>query len=153
MTVYATRKIGAPDALRAAWDALRSPDGSQPYRDGGPWSDQAGHDEVLRLATQYDGYAWAAARYREVVRVRPNDAIAKRELERLRRAAEVTMLTTAIARVDRTPKPYRASIAMFVLLVMALIGGLVFVMHIGSRNSRSSNPAPNAPLLRSVPPR
>lgn len=110
----AARDEDVPDALAAAWQ--RALDG---------WDDAARHDEVLRLVSQHDAYAWAAARYR----TRPaGDAVAERQLDRVRRAAEVTLRATATARTAAAPAPYRTTTAVLALLVIVAIAGFLYAM-------------------------
>jgi hypothetical protein len=112
-----TRDAAIPEPLLNAWGHVIA-----------TWDDAAGHDELLRLIAQHDAYAWGAAKYREVSRTRPDDAIAERQVERLRRAAEVTMLAGASRRVDKTPRPYRAVTAVLVMLVIAAVAGVLYAM-------------------------
>lgn len=101
-----------PDALAAAWDHAIA-----------AWDDPARHDEVLRLVAQQDAYAWAAARYR----TRAGDPIGDRQLARVKKAAEVTLYATATARKDTSAKPYRAVIAIVVILIALTVIGLLYV--------------------------
>ena len=121
MTELAAARDAVPDALGAAWD-----------RAVAEWSDSTTHDEVLRLVTQHDAYAWAAARYRERAREHPDDAIAKQQLDRVRKAAEATLLATAAAkRQAKGPEPYRATVAILGLLVLLIIALLVYAVARG----------------------
>jgi hypothetical protein len=145
MAAYASREGAVPDAVRTAWDAMRPPEGVQPYRDSNAWNDPARHDELLRLVTQYDGYVWAAGRYREVVRANPDDAIAKQQLDRLRKAAEITLLASATVREDRGPKPYRATITVLAMMIIALIAGVLYAMVLDNRipSATPARPGPS----------
>jgi hypothetical protein len=121
-----------PDVLDQAWQrALES------------WDDITKHDEVLRLVTQHDVYAWAAARYRERLDANAGDAIAKAQLDRVRRAAEATLMANATKRAADAPEPYRATMAVLGILIIAIIAGLVYVVARGD--------AP-APPRRHIPP-
>src|SRR5262249_7376074 len=76
------REPGAPDAVRAAWDALDPPTADARERPPeSPWYDEARHDELLRLIHVYDCYAWAAGRYRDTLRLKPDDKIAASQVE------------------------------------------------------------------------
>jgi hypothetical protein len=143
----ANREAAVPDQLRAAWDDLHAPDSSAPpYRGGDPWSDQARHDELLKLVAANNCYAWAAGRYREVIRTRPEDTTAARQLDRLTRAAEATMLAGATARGNTGPKPYRAVTAVLVMLIVAVVSGLLYAMVIHKDDpSGTATPARPAP--------
>jgi hypothetical protein len=109
----AARDAAIPDVLGAAWDkAVES------------WSDIAHHDEVLRLVAQHDAFAWAAARYR----TKAGDPIADKQIERVRKAAEVTLMSTAASRKTADKNPYRATTALLLLLVLLAVGGLLYSM-------------------------
>ena len=127
-----------PDALVAAWDRVVE-----------HWEDPQQHDELLRLVAQHDAYAWAAERYR----ARAGDPVSVRQLERVRRAAEVTMLATAMPRAEQKTRPYRAATAVLVMLIVAAVVGLLFAMIRGN----SAAPAPGTvtpakPLKTIAPP-
>ena len=89
------------------------------------WEDQAQHDALIGLVAQHGCFAWAAARYRE----RVDDPIAKRQQERLRKAATATMLATATVRTGPEEQPYRATILVFVVLLVALAAGGLYALH------------------------
>lgn len=117
-----------PDALAKAWDRAVS-----------AWDDPACHDEVIRLVAQHDAYAWAAARYR----TRVGDPIGDRELARVKKAAEVTLYATATARKEASAKPYRAFIAVVVVLIAAMVIGLLYVKM--KRDAPEPSPTPLQP--------
>jgi len=101
------------DAVRAAWDhAVEA------------WSESARHDELLRVVAAHNGYAWAAGRYR----TRTGDPIAARQLDRLRRAAEATLLASATVRPDAAARPYRAAIGVLAILIVVIAVGVVYAM-------------------------
>jgi hypothetical protein len=87
------------------------------------WDDAAHHDALLGLVAQHNCFAWAAARYRE----RAGDAVADRQLERLRKAATAAMFATATVRAQREPTPYRSSIAVLVVLLILVVLGVVYL--------------------------
>jgi hypothetical protein len=134
------REATAPDAVRAAWDALEPPTRADRERaPESPWNDAARHDELLRLVHVYDCYAWAAGRYRDVHRLRPDDKMASRMVERIRKAAEATMMASASVRAETGPKPYRATVAVLAMLIVALIAMLLYAILF-----RKSPDAPSA---------
>jgi hypothetical protein len=120
MAAYAKVHDADNDALGQAWQHATE-----------HWDEPARHDEVLRLANQHDAYHWAAARYRERVKARPDDAIAVDQLDRVRRAAEAQLIANAHARQKATPEPYRLTMALLGLLIIAIIAGLVYVVARG----------------------
>jgi hypothetical protein len=116
--------------VRAAWQKLLD-----------AWDIQASHDALLSLVTRDGCLPWAAAKYREVARSRPDDPIAPRELARLGRAAEVALLATATERPDKAKSPYPASTVMLLILVTVLaIGAVVGVFLL--RGGHPSEPPP-----------
>jgi hypothetical protein len=99
------------DAVKAAWDDTVA-----------HWDDPAKHTAFLGAVAQHDGFAWAAARYKE----RAGDPIADRQLEKLRTAAVAAMLAKA-PRAKDSDTPYRSTLIMLAALLLILVLGLVFV--------------------------
>jgi len=144
MEEFARRREGtAPEAVRAAWDALDAPTPEVRERpESSAWHDMARHDELLRLVHVYDCYAWAAGRYRDVLRVAPGDTVAQRQVERLRKAAEATMMASARVKDDKGPKPYRATVAVLAMLVIALVAMLLYAVMVKTTPSPPSAEQP-----------
>jgi uncharacterized Zn finger protein (UPF0148 family) len=117
------RDAAVPEPLRDAW--TRATEG---------WTDAAPHDELLRLVAANNCYAWAAGRYR----TRARDAVAQRQLERLRRAAEAALFASATARPDATAKPYRSTRSVLVILIVTIAAGLLYATVIRDRAPASS---------------
>lgn len=109
MAAFAAARDAVPDALAKAWDDAVA-----------DWENVTHHDELLRLVTHHDAYAWAAGRYRERIRVHADDAVAHRELARVRKAAEVTLIHSAATRAAKAPTPYRST--------MMILGVLIFLV-------------------------
>lgn len=107
------------------------------------WDDPTGHEELLQQVAAHNGYAWAAARYR----TRTRDPIAERQLDRLRRAAEATLLAGATVRRDETVRPYRVSRGLLGLLIAAIAAGLLY----GTIRRPTPRSAPAAPLVPGHP--
>ena len=137
MADYAdAREAGVPDAVREAWRRVTE-----------AWSDSARHDELLRVVALHDSYAWAAGRYRT-----RRDDIATRQLDRLRRAAEATLLASATARPDASTAPYRATRGVLMVLIVAVVVGLIYAMVIRSRGATPpARPVPVQPLQPLIP--
>ncbi len=127
----AARDAAVPDAVAAAWRGVTE-----------AWSDPARHDELLRVVAAHDRYAWAASQYR----ARNDDEIARRQLDRLRRAAEATLLAGATVRPEVASAPYRATRAVLILLIAAVVVGLIYAMVI-----RTRAPGPRAPVIPARP--
>ncbi len=137
---------GVPDVARVAWERVKE-----------QWEDTAAHDELLRLTTLHGCYAWVAARYREVkADAGPpfreagtaRDAIAERQLDRIRRAAEVALLTSGSPRSDPGTKAYRSTKLLLGLVIVLIIIGLLYAMY-----QRMSTSTPQPTLKRPVPTR
>ena len=142
------REASAPDAVKAAWDALEPPTPDARERPPeSPWNDAARHDELLRLVHVYDCYAWAAGKYRDVHRLKPDDKMASRQVDRLRKAAEVTMMASATAKADNGPRPYRATVGVLAMLVVALVAMLLYaVLFRGSPSPPSAEQPQPSPV-------
>jgi hypothetical protein len=126
----ATREAAAPEPLVRAWELAVD-----------EWSNTARHEEVLRLITQNDAYAWGAAKYRS----RAGDPIADKFLERVRKSAEATMMTSAAARNVVAKNPYRNTIAMLVIVSLAIAGALIYAYL------KSNKPQPTPPSVEGQP--
>ena len=114
------QQASIPDALGLAWERVLE-----------QWEQPARHEEVMRLVTQHDAYAWAAAQYRS----RAGDPVADKQLERVRKAAEITMLATSARKDDvATRGPYRNTIFLLVAMVVLIVGALLYAW-VRSRNA------------------
>lgn len=123
-----------PVVVRDAWAAATE-----------QWDDLARHDELLRLVTIHASYAWAAGRYR----TRGREPMAERQLARLRRAAEATLLASATARQVADDKPYRSLRSVLALMIVAVVVGVVYAMAI--RERRPSAPNTTTPVQPLAP--
>ncbi len=131
------RDAAVPEPVRDAWTRVTD-----------AWTDPARHDELLKVVAIHNAYAWAASRYR----TRRSDDIARRELERLRRAAEATLFASAASRHDTKPSPYGSARSVLVILIVAIVVGAVYATVIRDR-SRATPPvaAPAQPLVPGHP--
>ncbi len=126
-----------PEAVRAAWSAVvSSPEA---------WVEQARHDAFVQLVASASAFAWAAGQYQEIRRQRPDDAIAVRQLERVRRTAEAAMLATTTVR-EVKQSPYRSATAILVMLVVLLIAGAVYARFMREAQDPAHAVTPVAPL-------
>lgn len=142
MAAFAARRDAeVPAVVAAGWDAAVA-----------GWAEARRHDALLQLASQHDSFAWVAGRYRDARRtggyrdIALDPEIADRELARLRRAAEAQLMATARVREDKTPTPYRATIAILAMLVIAIVAGLVFARLFGKEPPRRNEAIPAPPL-------
>lgn len=138
------RAAAVPPEVEAAWERVIE-----------AWDDAERHDALLRRVAQHDAYAWTAARYRDAKRAAPAspspfrsypdhavDAIADRQLDRMRRAAEATLYASASTREERARAPYRATRAILAMLVLAIVAGLVFAMLVRTDPADGPTPVP-----------
>src|SRR5215475_5359133 len=133
------RDAAVPEPVRAAW-----------ARAAEAWTDPARHDELLQQVAAHRCYAWAAGRYR----TRGRDPIAERQLDRLRRAAEATLLAGATVRSDTTATPYRATLGVLAILIAAVVVGLVYATLLRGASDATiapPGPSPSAPVRRLTP--
>ena len=112
------RDATVAEPVRAAWQHATD-----------AWTDDARHDALFQTAATHNAYAWTAGRYRS-----RRDSIADRQLERLRRAAEATLLAGATARADAANKPYRATAGVLAALVIVVAAGLIYAMVVRDRH-------------------
>lgn len=133
MVAYETaRDAAVPDVVRDAW--TKATEG---------WNEPARHDELMRLVATNNCYAWAAGKYRT-----RRDAVSTRQLDRMRRAAEATMLAGATVRAGKEPKPYRATTTVLAMLIVAIAAGLLYaiVIHDNPPPSPNAQPLPAQPI-------
>jgi predicted RNA-binding Zn-ribbon protein involved in translation (DUF1610 family) len=128
------------EPVRAAWTRATE-----------AWTEQARHDELMRQAAAHDGYAWAAGRYR----TRIGDPVAARQLDRLRRAAEATLLASATVRPEAGRTPYRGPVGVLAVLIFLLVVGVVGATMLRGSGARSAVPVdsvgPAGPAGRGAP--
>ena len=109
------------------------------------WDDPVRHEELLQQVAAHNGYAWAAGRYR----ARGRDPIADRQLDRLRRAAEATLLASATVRRETT-RPYRVTRGVLGFLIAVIAAGLLYATM--RRPPRAPSPPRSpAPLVPGHP--
>jgi len=136
MAAYAGARDAAvaapvPEVVQAAW-----------ARTALDWNTAARHDELLQLVVTHNAYAWAAGRYR----TRGRDAVAVRQLDRLRRAAEAAFLAGATPRADASARESsRRRRRVLALLITVIAAGALVAMGI------ADPPAPSTG--RSIPAR
>ncbi|HET9627623.1 MAG TPA: hypothetical protein VFP84_39975 [Kofleriaceae bacterium] len=123
------RDVAADPAVRDAWQRATE-----------AWHDEARHEAVFQLAAAHNAYAWVARGYR----ARGKDPIAARQLARLLRAAEATLLAGATARPDKASAPYRAATGVLVALVIVIAAGLVYAVVVRDRRQDLRAHAPAA---------
>lgn len=100
-----------PPAVVTAWDEAVA-----------HWDEPARHDTLLGLVVTHNCFAWAAGCYK----AKAGDPIADKNLERLRKAATVTMLATAAPRPDDSKVPYRNVMLILIALVILMGVGMIY---------------------------
>ncbi len=120
-----------PEAVRTAW---------QTAVDG--WDDAARHEAFFAQVAQHRCFAYGAARYRE----RAGDPIAERQLARIQKSATAALLATGTTRDEPARNPYRATVALFVVLVVFAIGGLLYTAVLHSRATSKPQGLPTRQL-------
>jgi hypothetical protein len=123
----AERDAAVPQVVQDAWARVHA-----------SWDDPRAHDELFALTAQHSCYAWTAARYREV-RADKGAASTDPRLERVRKAAEATLLATASVRPRTGKQPYGTSAVVLVIAIIMIVIGLMFAA------SRPTRP-PTAPI-------
>ena len=108
-----THSTGVNDVLETAWQELAD-----------HWDEQARHDALFALVTTHASFAWAAAKYK----TRAGDAIADKQLAKIRRGAEAALYVSATPKPDTAKKPYQSTIAILALMIVLIITGLVYAV-------------------------
>ena len=98
------------------------------------WENPARHELFMGLVAKHSEFSWAASKYKE----RAGDAIADKQLERVRKAATASLLATAAKKPEGTP--YKRTIVIFMVLLLLIILALVGLMLVHDARPRSSAP-------------
>ncbi len=136
-TFKSERDLAVPAEIRDAWDKVLA-----------KWDDDAGHDALFKLVAARGEYGWAAGRYREQSRERAGDQVAPKQMDRIRRAIEATMVVSATTRETPQATPYKNTATLLVVLIVVLIVGMAY-MFIKSRKSEDAPPPP--PVVSPTP--
>lgn len=139
-------EASVPDEVRAAWDHAVA-----------HWDDQAAHDALFSRTAQHQAYAWTAARYREASERQPSESAPYRQsvegspdalahLERVRKAAEATLMVTATAHRANQRTPYVSSWLVLGLVAVMIFVGLVLAMHLRDREPENPPGSTVAPF-------
>ena len=92
------------------------------------WTNPAVHDELFRLVHLHDAWMWAARSYREYAKAHTGDVIAARQLKKL----QGYLMVTLMPRQKPVRTPYRATISILVMMMLALGAGAAFTRLAGS---------------------
>jgi hypothetical protein len=132
-TFKSERDLAVPDEVRTAWDKVIA-----------KWDDEARHDALFTLIAARGEYGWTAGRYREQARERAGDPVAPKQMDRIRRAIEATMVVSATARDKPQSSPYKNTATLLGVLIVVLVVGMAY-MFIKSRSASSEEPPPPPP--------
>ena len=86
------------------------------------WTSAAAHDELFRLVHLHDAWMWVARNYREYAKAHTGDEIAQRQLKKL----TGYLMVTLAPRAKPMRNPYRATISILVMMMLALGAGAAF---------------------------
>ena len=106
MAAFAKEREDVPEVVKVAWEKVVA-----------EWSEPKAHDELLRLAHTHEAYPWVAARYR----TRAGDPVGDAQLERLRKATEITLYAAAAKRPENTKSRYYGLVAIVAMIILASI--------------------------------
>lgn len=121
--------------LGAAWAACEA-----------AWTDDAVHERAATVALASRDFAWLASRYRDVLRLRPDDAIAQRRLDTLARRAQATLTATAAAPTAAPPKR-RFPVLAVVVAAIAVAVTVAYASHLSrQREARTGRRRPVEPV-------
>ena len=99
------------------------------------WTNPAVHDELFRLVHLHDAWMWAARSYREYAKAHTGDVIAARQLKKL----QGYLMVTLMPRQKPVRTPYRATISILVMMMLALGAGAAFTRLAGSSPEHDSD--------------
>ncbi len=162
----ADRDADIPPSLHAAWKRVTE-----------AWGEQPRHDAFVQAVAYAGAFAWAAGQYQDARRrgvgraadlgdgqgdaesaatqgvateviAAAHDAIAARQLERVRRTAEAAMLAGAAARRDDTKPPYRSATTILVMMVVVLIAGALYARFMREARAPAGPVTPVLPVSR-----
>lgn len=137
------RDSHVPAEVTAAWKDLDA-----------TWSDAEAHDRFIKIVAAAMAYPWAAKRYRDALRLRPDDRIAAEQLARLARMAEATLFATATRKAAESPKPYRGALVLLAAMTLLIFVGLAYaVLSKGLNDEPPATPSHKAPRPDPKPPR
>jgi hypothetical protein len=136
------RDVQVPAEVTAAWTALDA-----------SWSDADAHDRFVKIVAAAMAYPWAAKRYRDALRLRPDDRLAAEQLARLSRMAEATLFATAARKETDKPKPYRGALVLLAAMTLLIFVGLAYAVLSRSLNDEPGGaPTQKAPRPAPKPP-
>ncbi len=98
------------------------------------WASPAAHAELFRLVHLHDAWVWAARSYREYAKAHTGDEIAQRQLKKL----TGYLMVTLAPRAKPMRNPYRATVSILVMMMLALGAGAAFTRFAGGNSGQDS---------------
>jgi hypothetical protein len=129
-----------PPAVVAAWERCLA-----------AWDDAAEHERLVEVVAAHRAYGWGARRYRDALRGRPDDAVARARLTRMARMAEAALRSTATPRPEpRAKEPFKGAVVLLVVLAFIAVVSGVYAMFrtraaTGSDTTGTRTPATKVP--------
>lgn len=111
------RDVQVPAEVAAAWAELDA-----------AWTDADAHDRFVKIVAAAMAYPWAAKRYRDALRLRPDDRVAGEQLARLARMAEATLFATGTHKAAGKPTAYRGALAMLAVMLLLIFIGVGYAI-------------------------
>lgn len=132
---YLANRPATSAELLAAWAACEQ-----------SWDEPSRHNRALELAAGQHAYPWLAAQYSQVLRQRPNDAVAQAQVGRLTRATEAAMAASAMARKPPEQRKKFANVLIFLMLLVVILVGGWLVLNM--MRSPDAGPKPSVGIPR-----
>ena len=114
----------ASDALVALWAACEA-----------AWDDADAHEQFVAAVEVTSSFRFAATKYRQALRERPDDPIAVERLAEVGRRAEASLLDAAAEarqKPEEGKRPYQGIIIMLALLAALIAAGVVYAVFKGT---------------------
>lgn len=111
------------------------------------WDNPVRHDTLLTLAAKHEAYGWTAKQYQTRLKANADDAVAQQQITRLRKAAELTLYATAAQREDKTKTPFKATIAMIMIMVFLIIAALLVAYVLRGKKMQQRHPSAPSPSV------
>jgi len=100
----------------------------------------------MGLVAQHSAFAWAAGKYKE----RAGDAVADKQLERIRKAVAATMFAMS-SKKPTEETPYKRTMVIFIVLLLMMVLGLVGVKIMHDTRTQDA-PPPRPPITKPAHP-
>lgn len=132
-----------PAHVVAAWTAVDA-----------AWDDPTRHEKFVAAVVEAGAFPYAARQYRAAAAARPDDAVAKTQLERVGKMAEAALRATATQKPEKGQMPYRNATVVLVACIIAIVFAVAYALlrKAQDANDGEMRPAP-APTRPAHPPR